>query len=167
VYKYCGFDVELFRGYALGHEKIADMEQQIRKLHREHYTETETLYKTTPFQPDYTRYKQSEASGQFVVFTVRDVKTHQMVGYLQYYVFRDMHSSGAMIGREDAFFLTKAVRGGMLASKLLSYAEHCLKQLGCQMVGMSSKAPAGGPDIGKFLERKGYEPVALYYSKTL
>jgi len=169
MYRYVGFDVELYRNYALGLEKIADMEAELKVLHAEHYAETETLYKEAPFDPDYARFKNSEAANQFVVFTVRDTTApdHKMVGYLQYYIFRDMHSKDSFIGREDAFFLSKDYRGGGLASKLLSYAEHCLKQLGCQAVGMSSKAPAGGPDIGKFLERKGYSPVATYYSKQL
>lgn len=170
---YYGFQVEshLLKGgdFLLGHEKIADMESDIRVLHNEHYQETETLYLDVPFDPDYTRYKQTEARGDFVVFTCRRAvgdKT-EMVGYLQYYVFRDMHSQTTLQAREDALFLTKSVRGSGLAPKLLKYAEHCLKQLGCRYVGMSSKAPAGGPDIGPFLERAKYRPVATYYVKDL
>jgi len=166
---YHGFDPDITEKYAIGLEKVAQMEDELRELHAEHYAETETLYLDAEFDPDYARYKNSEAAGQFVVFTVRDISNwhRDMVGYLQYYVFRDMHSKGMYTAREDAFFLTKDHRGGGLAPKLLSYAEHCLKQLGCRYVGMSSKAPVGGPDIGNFLERNGYRPVALYYSKQL
>lgn len=163
--KYYGFEVEDYNGAKLGHERIADMVEELRILHAEHFQETETLYLESPFDPDYRRYIWSEKENQFVVFTAR--RDGKMIGYLQYYIFRDMHSQGMMTAREDAFFFTKAHRGGGTASRLLTYAEHCLKQLGCKYVGMSSKAPAGGPDIGKFLERKGYAPVALYYSKKL
>lgn len=164
--KHYGFQPETHRGYLIGHERIADMEEELKVLHAEHFEETETLYLDAPFNPDYARYKNSEAAHQFVVFTVR-APDGEMVGYLQYYVFRDMHSQGMYTAREDAFFLSKDQRGGGIASHLLRFAEHCLKQLGCAYVGMSSKAPVGGPPIGKFLERKGYRPVALYYSKKL
>lgn len=162
---YYAFDTREVGTAILGHERIADMVDELRVLHEEHYNETETLYLDVPFDPDYERYKEVEARKQFLVFTVR---IHgKMVGYLQYYVFRDMHSKGHYQAREDALFLTKEHRGRSLAPALLAYAEHCLGQLGCRYVGMSSKAPAGGPDIGAFLERKGYRPVATYYVKQL
>ena len=152
--------------YSFGRESILAVRDEINELYKEHYAETEVLYLDTPMDVDFERFGQSEKAGQFVLFTVRTAE-NDLVGYLQYYVFRDMHSQGMYIAREDAFFLTKSHRGGGLASKMVDYAEHCLKQLGCRYVGMSSKAPAGGPDIGRFLERKGYKPVALYYSKQL
>ena len=162
---YYSFDPIRAGDAIVGLEKLRDMEPDIRPLHEQHYNETETAYLETPFDPDYGRYIQSEEAGQFVVFTVRIEGT--MVGYLQYYVFRDMHSQGMYQAREDALFLTKQHRGQGIAPALLRYAEHCLAQLGCKYVGMSSKAPAGGPDIGGFLEKEGYRPVALYYIKQL
>ncbi len=163
--KYYGFDIAFSGDVVIGHERIEDMCDELRVLHEQHYRETETLYLDVPFDPDYTRYVASEKAGQFVVFTAR--MHGELVGYLQYYVFRDMHSSGMRQAREDAFFFVPAVRGKGHAPKLLKFAEDALKKLGCRYVGMSSKAPTGGPDIGSFLERKGYRPVALYYVKQL
>lgn len=162
---YRAFEPRVVDTVVIGCERIADMEDELRALHEQHYNETETLYLSVPFDPDYERYKEVEERGQFVVFTVRILGV--MVGYLQYYVFRDMHSQHTYQAREDALFLTKEHRGRNLAPMLLDFAEHCLGQLGCKYVGMSSKAPAGGPDIGRFLERKGYAPVATYYVKQL
>lgn len=162
---YYAFDTLEVGTAVIGHEKIGDMEDEIHPLHAQHYEETEAPYLDTPFDPDYERYVASEEAGQFVVFTVR---VHgEMVGYIQYYVFRDMHSQGMYTAREDALFLTKDYRGRSLAPALLDYAEHCLGQLGCKYVGMSSKAPSGGPDIGPWLEKNGYAPVATYYVKQL
>lgn len=168
IYYAFPFENHSFKGgdFVLGHEKIADMLDVLRVLHAEHYQETETLYLDASFDPDYERYKQTEARGDFVVFTCRR-PTLEMVGYLQYYVFRDMHAQTMVQAREDALFLTKAVRGCGLAPKLLGYAEHCLTQLGCTHVGMSSKGPAGGPDLDAFLRRRKYRPVATYYVKKL
>jgi GNAT superfamily N-acetyltransferase len=162
---YYGFNPLSVDGYSIGLERIANMEDELRVLHTEHYNETETLYMQDEVDVDYERYRASEAANQFVVFTVRTAE--RMVGYLQFYVFRDMHSKNVLQAREDAYFLTKSERGTGLASVLLGYAEQCLKQLGCRYVGMTSKGPVGGPDIGNFLERKGYRPVAMYYSKLL
>jgi GNAT superfamily N-acetyltransferase len=152
--------------FVLGLEKIEHMEEAIRVLHEEHYQETETLYTSAPFDPDYPRYIAGEKNGTFVAFTCRNGQG-EMVGYLQYYVYRSMHSKTVLQAREDALFLTKKVRGVGIAPKLLKYAEHCLAQLGCTHVGMSSKAPCGGPDLDSFLRRMDYSPVATYYVKKL
>jgi GNAT superfamily N-acetyltransferase len=152
--------------FVLGLEKIANMRDEIRVLHEQHYQETETLYMQEPFDPDYPRYIAGEKNGTFVAFTCRNAGG-EMVGYLQYYVYRSMHSQSMLQAREDALFLTKKVRGVGIAPKLLKYAEHCLAQLGCTHVGMSSKAPCGGPDLDAFLRRMDYTPVAMYYVKKL
>lgn len=162
---YIGFPPFSDEGYTIGIERVADVQDEIRPLHAQHYAETEALYLDTPFKPDYDRLIALEKEAQFVQFTVR--YGLELVGYLQYYVFRDLHTSDMYTAREDAFFLTKQHRGHGMAPKILSYAESCLYQLGCRYVGMSSKAPIGGPDIGPFLEKRGYRPVALFYMKDL
>lgn len=153
------------RTVTIGLERLAYMVEDIHPLHKEHWNETETLYLDSAMLPDYTRYTELEGRRQFVVFTVRSAG--KMVGYLMYYVFRSLHVSNKFEGREDAFFLTKDFRGAGIARDLLQFAEDALKQLGCSYVGMSSKAPAGGPDIGGFLKAQGYKPVALYYLKKI
>lgn len=149
----------------IGLERLAYMVEDIHPLHKEHFAETETLYLDDKMLPDYTRYAELEERKQFVVFTVRS--QNRMIGYLQYYVFRSLHVANKYEAREDAFFLTPGFRGAGLARPLLNFAEDALKQLGCKYVGMSSKAPAGGPDIGGFLHTEGYKPVALFYLKKL
>lgn len=164
--KYIGVPPEFVDGdIAIGIEKLEDIVGEIRPLHEAHYNETEVLYLDHPFNPDYERYTALERDQQFVVFTVRS--GWKLVGYLQYYVFRDLHTQGVYQAREDALFLSEQVRGRKLAPKLLAYAEDALRLLGCSYVGMSSKGPVGGPDIGPFLERKGYRPVATFYAKKL
>ena len=91
----------------------------------------------------------------------------ELVGYIQYYVFRDLHTQGAFTAREDAMFLTKKARGNKIAPRMLSFAENAMAGLGCVFIGMTSKGPVGGPEIGPFLESKGYRPVAMFYGKKL
>jgi GNAT superfamily N-acetyltransferase len=150
---------------AIGLEKFTDMKEEIRPLHAAHYAETETKYQNEDFNPNYEAYYDMEKDGRFVCFTVR--LGWQMVAYLQYYVFRDVHTKDVLQAREDAFFVHPLARGNKIAPQLLAYAEDALKVLGCQYAGMTSKAPVGAPDIGPFLEKRGYKPVAVYYVKDL
>lgn len=162
--KYYGFVPAKEGQVTFGLERIAEIEDEIRVLHEEHYLETEVLYKPTEFAPSYDRYVASEEVGQYVQFTARvgDV----LAGYLQYYVFDDMHSHIKQ-AREDALFVSKRFRGNKLAPGMLAYAEDALRQLGCRMIGMTSKHPVGGPNLESFLESKGYRKVAVYYTKEL
>ncbi len=162
--KYYGFEPATVGKATFGIERLADIEDEIRGLHKEHYDETEFAYRGVECNPSYDRYRASEEAGQFVVFTVR-VDGH-LAGQLCYWVYEDMHANMKM-AREDAFFIRKQFRGNKLAPGLLSYAEDALRQLGCAAVGMSSKAPVGAPDIGPFLEKRGYKAIAIYYVKKL
>jgi GNAT superfamily N-acetyltransferase len=161
---YYGFTPHQSGEITLGLERLADIEAEIRPLHEAHYNETETTYLDTPFSPSYDRYKASEEAGQFILFTTR--LGVELVGYLQYYVFNDMHTQMKQ-AREDALFISPIYRGMRLAPKMLAYAENALYQLGCTMIGMTSKAPVGAPDLGPFLEAHGYRPVAVFFVKKL
>ena len=162
--KYYGFEPATVGKATFGIERLADIEDELRVIHNEHYNETEEGYVGKPFNPSYDRYKASEEVGQFVLFTIR--VDGVLAGNLQYYVFEDMHAN-MKVAREDSFFISKRFRGNKLAPGLLSYAEDALRQLGCAAVGMSSKAPVGAPDIGPFLEKRGYKAIAIYYVKKL
>jgi GNAT superfamily N-acetyltransferase len=69
--------------------------------------------------------------------------------------------------REDAFYLHPDCRGKGYAPKILGYAEHFLRKLGCVYAGMTDKSPVGGAPIGEFLKKQGYGLVAHYYVKEL
>ena len=163
--KYYAVPQKVQGGVAIGIEHFSDMLDQIGPLHQLHYNETETEYLDDPFDPNYQAYMDMEKDGRFVCFTLR--LGWKMVAYLQYYVFRDMHSQRVLHAREDAFFVHPLVRGQKIAPQLLAYAEDALQTLGCRYVGMTSKALIGAPDIGPFLERRGYRPIAVYHAKKL
>lgn len=164
--KYYAFDLFVDKDAVFGVEKLVEIKDDLLPLHEEHWKETEVNYlKETRPEPDYERLGYLTEAGQFVLFTVR--VNRKVVGYVQFYVFRDLHAQNMYQAREDAFFVTKEHRGSGLAPRLLSFAEKCLRNLGCNYIGMTSKHPVGGPDIGKFLEKRGYKPVAMYYAKPL
>lgn len=149
----------------IGLEHFTDMVNEIRPLHEAHFHETEVLYIDEPFEPTYDRYMDLEKRGDFVCFTVR--VGWQMVAYIQYYLYDDLHARQAKNAREDAFYVHPSARSGGLGGQLLEYAETALTALGCKYVGMTTKAPLGGVDIGPFLERRNYRACAVYYQKNL
>jgi GNAT superfamily N-acetyltransferase len=163
--KYYGFPVATHGSAVIGIERMADNWDELTALHRQHYDETETLYAAAPFDPDREGLLAAEDAGRYVVFTTR--VAGKLVGYLQYHLFRSLHSRHTLVSKEDAFYLLPEVRGNWLAPRMLTYAEDILVKLGCKYTGMSSKGPVGGPDLGPFLERRGYRPVSVFYSKRL
>ena len=163
--KYIGFPPAVHGDYYIGVQRIENITEEMREIHALHFQETETLYLDEPFNPDYGRYIDAERRNGFVLFTVRHNST--LVGYLQYYVYRDMHASGMFTAKEDAFFLLPEHRGQGLAPKVLDFAEDFLQKLGCRYVGMSDKSPIGGVALGGFLKHRGYRDVAVYYVKEL
>lgn len=163
--KYYAIPPRVFDNVVFGIEKFSDMLDEIRPLHEAHYAETETAYLDEPIEPNYQSYMELEKDGRYVCLTCRIGL--KLVGYLQYYVFRDMHSRHVLQAREDAFFLHALVRGRKIAPQMLDYAEDALRALGCRYAGMTNKSPIGAPNIGPFLEERGYRPVAVYHVKKL
>lgn len=163
--KYRAFHPEILGDLALGIERMSDMLEEIAPLHKAHYAETEDAYLDDPYDPDYARLMLLEEDGRYIVFTVR--VGGKLVGYVQYHMFRDLHTQHVYTAREDCFYLTPEARGSGIAPKLLLYAENSLRALGAKYIGMTSKHPVGGPNIGNFLEKRGYRRVAEYFSKKL
>lgn len=164
---YFAFATEAYNGYTFGIEKISDMLAEFRANVDLHWDETEALYRQAVGNPNYKAYMQLERDGKFAVFTIRHQETGALVGQLAFYIYESMHNVGIIEAREDEFFIRKEHRGGRLAHKIYDYAEKCCKQMGVTQISMSCKAPAGGPDLDKFLRRKGFNPAAISYFKFL
>lgn len=162
--KYYGFSPVSNGTITIGHQKMADIKPELEQLYRKHFAETEEGYLDTKVDVDFERFLQVEERQQFVLFTVRDYST--LVGYLQYYVDRNMHCQ-RLQAREDAYFLLPEYRGNKLGAAMLDYAEDFLKKLGCVYVGMSDKSPVGGANLGPYLQKRGYDHIASYYMKKL
>lgn len=166
THKYYGVTPVTDGNYTIGHEKQHEILADIDPCYRRHYEETEAVYlPNAEYNPNFSHYEQLEKAGSFILFTVREGST--LVGYLQYHVYSDLHAQGAMTAREDAFYLLPEHRGSGISPKLLAFAEHFLKKLGCIYVGMTDKSPIGGTPIGYFLQKKGYGLIAHYYVKEL
>lgn len=154
--------------HIIGLERMEDCLAEARKLHEAHWEETEVLYlEDLPIDPDYEQYVAREKTGNFLYFTIRHRETKRLVGNLMYLLHRSLHSRGMSVAHEDAFFILRDHRGGRLAVDLLRYAEQALASIGVTHAGMSDKEPCGGPDLSRFLTKRGYQPVSRFYMKKL
>lgn len=162
---YCAFPPVSHGDAVVGLEKLRNIVEEIRPLHAAHFAAVETPLHGAPFDPAYDKYMVLEEQGGFVVFTLR-VKG-ELAGYLQYWMFRNMYSRNVLGAKEDAMFISEAHRGKGLLTPFITFAEHCLEQLGCNYIGMSSRGPMGSTDIGPYFLKRGYKAVAEYYVKPL
>lgn len=164
--KYYGPPPETFNdNVVVGVEKFRDICFELLGLIGRHYQETEATYLSDPYDPNIPQYQAMEDAGQTVIFTLRC--EGMLVGYLMFNVYRGLHSREVLQAREFAWYIAPQFRGRGLAPQSMQYAEDVLAQLGCSLIGMSSKAPVGGADVGPFLEKSGYQEIATYYVKKL
>jgi len=157
-----------YGGLVFGVEKVTDAEEEFLALWQQHWDETEVLYLDDRMNPDTQAMRVYEAVGALVIITARDAETGQLVGDAAYFIGPNLHVLGTTIAKEDAFFMLSEYRNGRNAVKLLAYAEYILSEkLRIDYVGMSDKSPVGGKSLAKFMQRRGYSPVATYYLKKL
>lgn len=158
---------EGYDGYTFGIEKIETILEEVKVLHNAHWEETEKLYLNYSINPDYERYIELEQLARFVLFTCRNNETGLLVGDLMYYLASSMHIKGVPQATEDAFFLLKEARNGLVAYKYLQYAGKALEDLGVKLIGMSDKSPCGGKSLAGLMKKAGYRPVSINYVKEV
>ena len=163
---YYGPEVIVYEDVLFGVERLADMEEDIRQLHRDHWNETETLYLNEPLDPDYEYLRNAEECRRLVVFTVRDADG-VMVGNCMFFISRNIHMKTKLTATEDTFFLIKSRRGKGLAAAWLEYMKTALASLGITYVVMTDKSPVGGKALDKLFKFSGFREIATTYMLKL
>lgn len=148
-------------GYVLAVERFADVLEELKPLHAEHFAETEGHRHDLPLDPDYDAMAADDRAGRLLQFTVRH--DGALVGGLRMYVLLSRHTK-TLFAEEDTLFITPAHRGGLLGLKLLRYAEQCLVQIGVREIDANSKL-VNGADV--LMRRMKYTPVALQFHKII
>jgi hypothetical protein len=147
--------------FAFAVERIEDIEDEIKPLHKSHWDETETARHGLPFNPDYATFIRYERAGRYVLFVLR--KDGRLLGNCAMYLDRSAHTQ-TLIATEDTLYLSPAARKGRTAMRFVAYIERALRQLGakeiCITVKMVNKA-------GKFFEFLGYKQREVGLTKVL
>jgi len=149
------------RGYLIQAERFATVLPELLPLHAEHWLETEHHRHEIALEPDYEAMAASELAGRLLQFTAR--RDGALVGGLRMFVTPSLHTK-SLLAEEDTLFVSAAHRGGWLGSKLIAYAEDCLRLIGVREVYADSKL-VNGADV--LLRRRRYTPIATKFHKFL
>lgn len=141
-------------------ERFRSCWQDVDRIGRLHWEETEEYRHDESYNPDWKRYFNMDDSGWFFVATARD--EGQMIGYVGMYVMPSMHTQ-QMLATEDFFFLEEPYRKGWNAIRFLKFVEKECRLRGAVKVEFTDKKGKG-----RILEFLGYKVVpSQQFSKTV
>lgn len=147
--------------YTIQVERFAAVLPEMHPLHQLHWLETEGFRHGIALAPDYAACIERDETGGCLQVTLRH--QGQLVGHVRMWVHaRSQHTSLPMAD-EDTLFIRPDHRGGMLAIRLMRYAEACLLALGVREINANSKLANGA---GVLMRRLGYKHVAEQFSKV-
>lgn len=158
-----------YKGLVLGIERFTDMLPEFMPLFNEHWQDIIPKYTSEEGGGEMKAYwgpaLANDAQGNMITVTLRTLYNYTPLGYLLFIMSPSMHLIGNIVAVESGFFIDPAHRKGMLAIKLMNYAEKYLQEIGIRHVMMHDFGPAGGTSLAKLCERRGYTHVSQIYMK--
>lgn len=152
---------EEHEGFVFSVERMADIKEEMKPLHRAHWEETEAHRHGLPFGPDYETFIQYEGSGRYILFTAR--KDGKLVGNCAMYIDRSTHTK-TLIATEDTLYFLPESRKGTVAKRFIAYCEAALKSLCIREITVTVKTVNRA---GLFFQRLGYRHVENGLTKVL
>ncbi|GAB1719034.1 MAG: GCN5-related N-acetyltransferase [Nitrosospira sp.] len=147
--------------FVFSRERIADIGEEIRPLHRAHWDETERHRHGLPFDPDYATFIRYEHAGRYLLFTVR--KENRLCGNCAMYLDRSAHTQ-TLLATEDTLYLLPVARTGRVARCFVGYVENAMRLLGASEIHITVKTVN---KAGRFLRMLGYSHVENGLAKIL
>lgn len=151
-----------YREFTYAVERIVEIVDEIKPLHRAHWDETEGHRAGLPFNPDYATFARYERAGRYVLFTMRD-EQGTLVGNCAMYLTRSAHTQ-TLMAREDTLYLVPQARRGRNAFRFVAYVERALHRLGAKEINITVKMVN---EAGRFFRLLGYSHVEDGLTKIL
>ncbi|MGH8762449.1 MAG: hypothetical protein ACREUR_04365 [Nitrosospira sp.] len=148
-------------GFTFSVERIEDISDEIKPLHRAHWDETEAHRHGLPFNPDYATFIRYERAGRYILFTLRSES--KLSGNCAMYLDKSAHTQ-TIIATEDTLYLLPRVRKGRVASRFVAYIENALRQLEVKEINITVKTIN---KAGRFFRLLGYRHVENGLTKIL
>lgn len=142
-------------------ERIEDIDDEIKPLHRAHWNETEKHRHGLPFNPDYATLIRYERAGRYVLFTLRS--EGKLLGNCAMYLDKSAHTQ-TLIATEDTLYLLPCARKGRVASRFVAYVENAMWQLGAKEINITVKTVN---KADRFFRLLGYRHVENGLTKIL
>jgi hypothetical protein len=139
--------------FVFSRERIEDIGEELKLLHRAHWDETEEHRHGLPFDPDYATFARYERAGRYVLFTVR--KENRLCGNCAMYLDRSTHTQ-TILATEDTLYLLPLARTGRVARRFVGYVENAMRLLGASEIHITVKTLN---KAGRFLRMLGYSHV--------
>lgn len=156
-----GIQSESHEGSTFSRERIEDIVDEIKPLHRAHWEETERHRHGLPFKPDYATFIRYERAGRYVLFTLRS--EGELSGNCAMYLDKSAHTQ-TIIATEDTLYLLPSARKGRVARCFVAYVENALRQLGAKEINITVKTVN---QAGRFFRLLGYRHVENGLTKIL
>ena len=117
---------------------------------------------TSKLDPDWESYKLLEDNKSLYIFTCRD--SDKLVGYFTVFILPNLHSKGSTRAVNDAIFLDKPYRKGLVGFKMMKFAESCIRDDGHRMLSVSTTEVKPNDSL---MVRLGYSKVSTSFEKVL
>lgn len=143
-------------------EFIDDVYEDCQDLIEQHWEEIALNKDKIKLNPNWDAYKQLEGIGAFRIFTARD--EGKLVGYFAVFVEPNLHYQDHLFARNDVIFLQKEYRKGFCGTRLIKFAEKCLKEDGVSVLMINTKTHK---DFSPVLERLGFSKTEIIHTKYI
>lgn len=144
--------------YEMAMEPMTDaLIEELRPLHAAHWAETEGYRHGLEMKPAYETWKQLNAVGRYIVFTVRHEGA--LVGNCAIHLYESTHTS-TLAAKEDTLFIAPAHRVGRLGYRFTQYVIDRLTEIGAKELTVTAKV---GTRSERFFEKLGMRFVAREY----
>lgn len=114
------------------------------------------------YEPNWEAYKELNSLGGVRCFTVRD--KGELVGYASFMVVPHLHMRNNLHAMSDSIFILPSHRRGMVAVKLLRFAESTMREHGIKVMVLASTIQK---DLTRLFEFLGYEFESAVYRKRI
>lgn len=143
-------------------EFLETVKEDILPLLDEHWKEVAVNKDVIKLNPDWEAYADLEQAGCLKIFTVRE--DEKLIGYFVVIVRKHIHYKDHLFAANDIIYISPEHRKGSLASKLIKFAEKCLREDGVSVLIINTKIHKPFDELLSWL---GFTCTERLYSKLL
>jgi GNAT superfamily N-acetyltransferase len=143
-------------------ENLSQVKEDILPLLDDHWEEVAVNKDTIEMNPCWDTYASMEEAGKLGIFTAR--LDGNLIGYFVIIASESPHYKGHIFGVNDVIYLKPEYRGTHLGSKLITFVEKAIEDVGVSVLVINTKTHV---PFDKTLNRLGFTHIENVYSKKL
>lgn len=143
-------------------ESLVTVKADIIPLLEKHWEEVALNKEKIKLNPDWDAYANLEDAGILKIFTSRE--DGKLVGYFVVFVKSHIHYKDHLFCYNDVIFVDEEYRKGFTSTRLIKFAEKCLKADGVEVMIVNTKRHKPFDSLLVWL---GYKHIENLYSKVL